>query len=56
MKESSISRHWMTLENGIQSEPNLAQDENWMAVPQGSLLSFFLFFREIALLCLGRDV
>ena len=44
MKESRISRHWMTLENGIQSEPNLAQDENWMTVPQGSPLPFYFFF------------
>lgn len=49
MKESSICRHWMTLENGIQSEPNLVQDENWMTVPQGSPLPFFFFFFEILL-------
>lgn len=41
MKETSISRHWMRLENSIHSEPNLEQDENWMTTPHGSQLTLF---------------
>lgn len=57
MKETSISRHWMTLENGIQSESNLQKDEHWMtALTRGSACLFcFILFLEIALLCLARD-
>lgn len=40
MKEMSISRHWMRLENSIRSESNLEQDENWMTASQGSQLAF----------------
>lgn len=40
MKETSISRHWMSLENSILSESNLEQDENWMTASQGSQLAF----------------
>lgn len=40
MKETSIYRHWIRLENSIQSESNLEQDENRMTAPQESQPAF----------------
>lgn len=40
MKETSIYRHWIGLENSIQSESNLEQDENRTTAPQESQPAF----------------